>query len=519
MLVRLDAAPETVREAAIRALAVAPDGDRSLVGPLFGDDSTQAYLRVEVSPSGGATTVRLEGGSKLQLPYFGWFVRLIVWFAAGRALRDAAVRLRAEVTGEPAPPPTRRARLMPTASFTSEQATRLATLAAVGVVASFGSALLTQLGDPVTRSFDKSDEALGDALAVARIGVLISLVAAALADRFGRRRMMLVCLGGVCASNAIAAAAPSFEVFTATQVFTRAFANATLVVASIATVEEAPEGARAFSFSMFGLALGAGFGCSVLLLPVADLGDETWRAVFVLSALTVVFLPGLARRLRETKRFERLGARAREKVRVFEPFDRRYGRRFVLLGLVAFLVNVFSAPSSQLTNRYLTKVHDFTNSQVALLRGVTAGLPGIIGVLLAGRLSETRGRRPVIIVGLLVASVAQMIFFLGSGVVLWLVPTVSIIAAACAGLAVGTANSELFPTEARGTSNGFLLVSGVAGAATGLLLAPRLKHLVGGLGPGIALCGIAPILAALLIVPRLPETRARTLDEISPSEL
>lgn len=519
MLVQLDAAPETVRDAAIRALAVAPEGDESLVGALFGDDSTPAYLHVELPPSDGATTVLLEGGSNLELPYFGWFVRLVVWLAAGRALRYAAARLRAEVTGAPPPPSPRRARLMPAASFTAEQARRLATLAAVGIIASFGSALLTQLGDPVTRSFDKSDEALGDALAVARIGVLVSLVAAALADRFGRRRMMLVCIGGVCASNALAAAAPSFEVFTATQVFTRAFANAALVVASIATVEEAPEGARAFSYSMFGLALGAGFGCSVVLLPVADLGDETWRAIFALSALTILLLPGLARRLRETQRFERLGSRARKRSRVFETFDRRYGRRFVLLGLVAFLANVFSAPSSQLTNRYLTKVHDFSNSQVALLRGVTAGVPGIIGVLLAGRLSETRGRRPVIMIGLLVASVFQMIFFLGGGVVLWVVPVVSIIAAACAGLAVGTANSELFPTEARGTSNGFLLVSGVAGAATGLLLAPRLKHLVGGLGPGIALCGIAPIVAAMLIVPRLPETRARTLDEISPSEL
>ena len=69
--------------------------------------------------------------------------------------------------------------------------------------------------------------------------------------------------------------------------------------------------------------------------------------------------------------------------------------RFLLLGLAAFLTNVFSAPSSQLTNRYLTHAHDFSNSDVALFRTVTAGLPGIIGVLLASRLAESRGRRPV----------------------------------------------------------------------------------------------------------------------------
>jgi MFS family permease len=149
---------------------------------------------------------------------------------------------------------------------------------------------------------------------------------------------------------------------------------------------------------------------------------------------------------------------------------------------------------------------------------VTAGVPGIIGILLAGRLAETSGRRPVTIVGLIVASLFQVGFFLGDGALLWLMPAVAIVAAACAGLAVGTMDAELFPTEVRGTSNGFLLVCGVAGSAFGLLLATQLDDLVGGLGPAIALCAIAPLVAAILIVPRLAETRARTLDEISPSE-
>jgi MFS family permease len=214
-----------------------------------------------------------------------------------------------------------------------------------------------------------------------------------------------------------------------------------------------------------------------------------------------------------------LAARTRERGRVAEVFDRRYGGRFVLLGATAFLTNVFAAPSSQLANRYLTGAHDFSNSEVALFRGVTAGLPGVLGILVAGRLAESRGRRPVAVVGLLVASAFQITFFLGDGVALWLAPSVAIIAAACAGVAVGAVNTELFPTEVRGTSNGFLLVCGVAGAALGLLLATQLKDVVGGLGVGIAICGIAPIVAASVLVPRLPETRARRLDEVSPSEV
>ena len=323
---------------------------------------------------------------------------------------------------------------------------------------------------------------------------------------------------GACASNLVAAAAPSFAAFTAAQLMTRAFVNAALVVAGIAVVEEAPEGARAFATAMFGLALGAGVGLSVVFLPLADLGDSGWRISFAVSALAVVFLPSIARQLRETKRFDEVAGSDVARGRVREVFRRTYGWRFLLLGLAAFLTNVFAAPSSQLTNRYLTDAHGFSNSEVAVFRAVTLGLPGLIGILIAGRLAESRGRRPVTVVGLLVATGFQMAFFLSSGALLWVTPMIAIVAAACAGLALATLDPELFPTEVRGTSNAFLLVAAVAGSATGLVLATQLRDAAGGLGPAIAWCGLATVAAALLVVPRLPETARRDLDDVSPTE-
>src|SRR5207253_2551959 len=127
----------------------------------------------------------------------------------------------------------------------------------------FCGSLLSQNGDAVTRAFGENDQALGIALAVARAGVLISLVAIALADRLGRRRLILFALVGACAANALAALAPGFAFFTGAQLLTRVLVNTVLVVAAIAAVEEAPEGARAFATGMFALALGAGYGLSV----------------------------------------------------------------------------------------------------------------------------------------------------------------------------------------------------------------------------------------------------------------
>jgi MFS family permease len=515
--VTLDAGHDEVRDAATRVLGLVPDDDGSLTGALYEADSSTA-LRMRSSAIDPTTTlVTLEALSLLQIPYFGWFVRLLTWFGSRRALRHVAARLRAELAGEPSPPAPRRPAIVAPVSFTADQARQLAAVAAVAILANFGGSLLTQNGDAVTQAFGESDQALGFALALARVGVLLSLLASALSDRFGRRRLLLGCLVAVCAANALSAAAPSFEVFTAGQVLSRSFVNGALVVAAIVVVEEAPEGARAFAFSMFALALGAGFGVSVLLLPLADIGDEAWRIAFAISALSVLCVPSISRHLHETGRYQRLVRSHDWRGRLRELFDHAYRSRFILLGLTAFLANVFSAPSSQLTNRYLTKTHDFSHSEVAAFRGVTAGFPGFIGIILAGRLAETRGRRPVTIAGLVVGSLFQAAFFLGDGALLWLMPTIAIVAAACAGLAVGTLDGELFPTEARGTSNGFLLVCGVAGSASGLLLATQLEDLAGGLGPSIALCALAPLLAALLVVPRLPETRARTLDDVSPS--
>jgi MFS family permease len=514
VLVTIDAPLEAVRDALVTEAGTA-QGERPFAPVPFAGTT----LRVDSRPAErGGTAIRLEAVGRYDIPFFGWFVDFQAMLAARQQLRYLEARVRARVTGAAPPPAPRRLLLVPPVTFTTEQAARVGALALVALIANFCGALLTQNGDAVTDTFNRSDEALGLALAVARAGVLVSLVVIALADRLGRRRLVLVSLVGACAANAVAGLAPSFEVFTGAQLLTRAFVNACLVVAGIAAVEEAPEGARAFAAAMFALALGAGIALSVVLLPLADLGDYGWRISFLVSAAALFLLPVIARNLEETRRYRRVVEQAVRRGRVGEVFHRAYRSRFVLLGLVAFIINVFIAPSSQLTNRYLTRAHDFSNSDVALFRTVTLGLPGLLGILLAGRLAESRGRRPVTVVGLLVATGFQMAFFLASGdALLWLAPTVAVVAAASAGLALGTLDAELFPTEVRGTSNGLLLISGVAGSATGLVVATQLRDVMGGLGPAIAICGIPTLIAAVVLVPRLPETVARRLDDVSPT--
>ena len=229
---------------------------------------------------------------------------------------------------------------------------------------------------------------------------------------------------------------------------------------------------------MFALALGVGIALGVIFLPFADLGNYGWRISFLVSAGALFFLPvrrATAARnaaLHDARRAVRAARPAPRGVRVHVsrpiPAARSGGVRHERLHRTVVAAH---QPLPDPRPRLL----EFRRG--GLPHGDRGACPGLIGVLLAGRLAESRGRRPVAIVGLLVATAFQMVFFVANDdALLWVAPTIAIVAAACAGLALGTLDAELFPTETRGTSNGFLLVAGVAGSATGLLrrdAAPR----------------------------------------------
>jgi hypothetical protein len=57
-----------------------------------------------------------------------------------------------------------------------------------------------------------------------------------------------------------------------------------------------------------------------------------------------------------------------------------------------------------------------------------------------------------------------------------------------------------------------LILVGVLGSMTGLLLAGALSDPLGGIGPSTALLGVLPIVITLLLVPRLPEPRLSLLN-------
>jgi MFS family permease len=516
-LVRLAASPDAVVSAAVEQLGATQNLDGTLVVVAPSDTQPAIVLTLAIRPVADGTEVAITAAGSIDIPFFAWFFRPLVAVAHRRARAHAIETIRAALDRRPGPSRPKTVVGLPPVAFSPDQSAFIATASAATAIVAFAAALFGQLTSPISDSFGASDATIGVALALTRLGALFALFAIAIADRRGRRRSILIGVVGSAIVCGFSAVAPNLVAFTSAQVLQRGLVGTTGTVAFLAVVEEAPEGARAYAASMLALAGGFGFSFSVVTLPLADLVSWGWRIPFALAGLTILLAPAIARQLGETARYTALAARTDVvRGRARDVFA-HHRRRLLLLGVVAFLTSLFSGPSSQFTNKYLTDIRGFSNTDIAIFRTVTTALPGIIGVLLGGRLAEARGRRPVAALALAFATGTQMIFFLTGGLSMWVMSALSIFLAGAGGIALGTLDAELFPTEVRSTSNAMLYVLGVLGSALGLFLAGSLSDQLGGIGRSVALMGVGSLLVALVIVPLLPESAARLLDEVSPT--
>lgn len=476
----------------------------------------ETTIRIQATEHGTRVTLSCE--PLPTVPYFSWALGPFGRMALRRHLRWETARLRAELEGKPEPRRPGWGFLAPPARFSPEQGVVLATVAALSLVAGLGGSLFSQNVDFVANAFGASNSDLGISLAVTRAGVLVSLVASALADRRGRRKLLLASVIGMCVFNAASAAAPDIFSFTAAQTLVRGFVSAALVIAGVMAVEESPHGARAYSVAMLTLASGAGAALGTVLLPIGDLAPQAWRVSFILSAAAVAFVPGFARRLKETDRFLALASRTTKLGRFRQVVNRSYAGRFWIMVAAGFLLALASSPWFQFGNRFLGDERGFSGLEITWFRAATQALPGLLGVVLGGRLAESYGRRRASVITLTVATVVIAAFFLSDGPLLWITSAIGFSFEAAASIALASFGIELFPTEIRGTANALLLVAAVAGSAVGLVAAGFLAAPMGSLGAALAVLGL-PGLAAVVLIPKLPEAAGLTLEQISPSEI
>jgi MFS family permease len=385
-------------------------------------------------------------------------------------------------------------------------------VAALGDVAkgfgqvSTGATLVAQAG--------LSGTDLGIGLAIMRLASLGALPVIGLADRLGRRRMLLATVGVGLALTALAAASPTYWWFVAVFACGRPVLAATNGLAQVTAAEQTASADRAKAVALIAAGYGAGAGVIAIVhsLAASALG---FRGVFVLALVPLSLLPLLWRWIEEPDRFTVAAAGPEHPVPVLDAVARPFRQRLAVIVVLGFAVSVITGPANSFVFLFAQNV---LRQPGIVTAGMVAGA-GVAGLggLLAGRwLADRAGRRLTGALAMAAVAVLAIWTYTGSALALVAGYILGVFAASVFAPAAGSLVNELFPTSVRASAAGWSLAAGVLGAVTGLVVFGA----VAGAGQRFAVAGLVTFLPAALLMALfwlLPETRGREPEELWPA--
>lgn len=375
--------------------------------------------------------------------------------------------------------------------------------------------LLSILLPDIQKGLGVAEEEIGTLAGLIRLGALLSLGAGLLADRLGRRRLLLFTIVGYTVTTFLTAFARTPFEFMICQLIGRGFLYAETAIAIVVVTEELSAKDRGFGLGLLG-ALGAcGHGGAAIALSFVETIPYGWRALYALGAFPFLLLAWLRRGLPETARFE---AARTDRAAWWGPLRSlatAYPGRLVALLGVAFSIEIAAGAAVAFMSKTLQEVHGYARGEVTALY-LLGGVLAIAGNQAAGVWSDRVGRKPVLVGLLLVMGAAYAGFYDTRG--FWIAPLWILQVFALQGVMVlvRALGSELFPTSYRSTASSLRMVVGTFGGALGLVLE---SHLYGVLGShAAAITALLPTLAvaAALAWISLPEPAARELEDVSP---
>jgi MFS family permease len=389
----------------------------------------------------------------------------------------------------------------------ARQANVLGLLAAASLIIGYVNTLFTQTVNFAADEFLVNDTSKGVAAAIVRVGIIFTLPIVFLADRVGRRRMIVFAATAAPLVAALGALSPSFAVLTGTQTLGRPLGLALDVLVAVVAAEEMPRSSRTYAISVLAMASGLGAGLCVMALPLADIGTRGWRLVYVLPLLLMFVARDLARRLPETRRFEEKHA--------ITPHVSRH--RFLVLAAAAFLGNLFVAPASLYQNSYLDDVRGYSARLIALFTLATA-TPAGLGILAGGRIADARGRRLLGGLALLAGVAFAVLSFMRGGWIMWVSALLAGVLGGAAYPALSVYRTELFPTARRGGAGGLLTASALIGGSIGLVITGRAVDRGWSYGSILGALALGSIVVTVLVLTQYPETAHRELEDLNPED-
>jgi MFS family permease len=371
----------------------------------------------------------------------------------------------------------------------------------------------------IAKSFGLDQSAVARLFAWIALSALVSLGLSRMADKVGRRRVILWSISAmpICAIGA--ALSERLAAFVAFDIALSACALAAGASAIVVIAELLPIERRAQGQSYAGLAAALGAGGCVLLMPILVHFGWSWRWLLAITGAGVLLFPALARALPESARWERaasIGDTARTRFRdIFVPL---YRRRSIALTICTLLANMCGEGITSWPYFHAVSVVGLSATAASTMMFLGGGV-GLLGFPGGAWGSERFGRVPTVVWAGIGVGVGGLLFYWGptrgfAHPALWLCVSLCLLNAVNNAVTVGSlsAVTELYPTSLRGTMIGWFTLIGSIGSLTAEVLIAVLTKLLGSPSIVIGWLGLLAIPGAILFGIFIVETRGLTLE-------
>ena len=361
-------------------------------------------------------------------------------------------------------------------------------------------------------------------------GAIFAFFLAAQADRIGRKRLLLITIVGYTAGTILTAASVNLLMLTVSQFIAQVFLGAEWAVAITIVVEEFPSNERGRGLGILAAMLTLG-GILVGILAFAGLGSTPlkWRAFYLVGIIPLIVVALARRGMEETSRYAAVRSEERsahlDNTRLLEPWKLQYRRNLMAVGMLHFFRYIAIAAAVFWWPYYAQQEVGMSISLSGLYLAA-AGLVGVAGFLIAGKLMDRWGRRPAFILYTALSGVFGVILFQTHSVALMLP---GLCMAIFFGLGSGAITSafatEFFPTYVRSRAaawcrNAFEIPGGMLGPLLVGLLGDHRTGPLGSVGDAMSAIFVATLIPTLFIGWRyITETRGLDLDALDEAAL
>lgn len=383
----------------------------------------------------------------------------------------------------------------------------LAPLASAGFFEVYDVALLTLAAPQIAAGLGVAVAAFGIGVAIIRLATLGSLPLLRLADRHGRRAMLIASLALFTLATGLTALAWGLLAFVVLQAVARVFLATESGLANLVIAEELRPDRRGTGLATLGIISGLGYGAVAGLLLVVPLTPLDWRLFYVVALAPLGIAALLRRHLPETRAFTVARAERRVQPTFWPRLTRRHRARLRRVVVIVAAFGLVQTSGFFYASDLAQNDYGWSGMFTGLI--LASAVFGVVGFWLGGRLSDRVGRRPMLATATLMGAAGTVLVF--TEVQALFAPGFFLLATAgsCFIAASVAYMAELFPTEVRATTTAFLMSCQVLAGSVGLVV---LGGLAGVVSTSLMLIILGGCLApAVLALRRLPETARRDL--------